>query len=167
MIKDSTLIDAEQAVLSAMMMEQRATHRARRLITADLFQVQAHRAIYNAMCAIDDADAAIDPLTLAAKMEQFGTLQKAGGKDYIGFLIDAAPTAANIEYHARLMLTARDRKKLEGFLRQALAQLERGEGNIRRSPWRPKNFSSRSPSKKMAGGSGGSPSRTSKTCSTN
>src|SRR4029078_798787 len=32
-----------------------------------------------------------------------GELEAAGGKDYIGFLVDAVPTAANIEYHAQIV----------------------------------------------------------------
>ncbi|HEY4137805.1 MAG TPA: replicative DNA helicase, partial [Casimicrobiaceae bacterium] len=43
------------------------------------------------------------PLTLSDELLRRGELEGSGGKDYIGFLVDAVPTAANIEYHAAIV----------------------------------------------------------------
>jgi replicative DNA helicase len=45
----------------------------------------------------------VDPLTLRDDLERGGDLEAAGGTDYIAELIDAVPTAANVEYHCRIV----------------------------------------------------------------
>jgi replicative DNA helicase len=45
----------------------------------------------------------VDPVTLANELNRRGELDASGGKEYIGELIDAVPTAANVEYHARIV----------------------------------------------------------------
>jgi replicative DNA helicase len=45
----------------------------------------------------------IDPLTLSDELQRRGELVRAGGQEYIGLLLDAVPTAANVEYHAKIV----------------------------------------------------------------
>ena len=55
------------------------------------------------MAAITERGDVVDPLTLAEELERHGELEGAGGKEYIAFLVDAVPTEANVEYHARIV----------------------------------------------------------------
>src|SRR5213075_2073631 len=95
--------DAEQAVLSAMLMDQDAIVRAAELVDDSMFYAERHRRIFRAMVAITERGSVVDPLTLSDELGRRGELEAAGGKDYIGFLVDAVPTAANIEYHAAIV----------------------------------------------------------------
>jgi replicative DNA helicase len=52
---------------------------------------------------ITERGGVVDPLTLSEELSRRGELDASGGKDYIGFLVDAVPTAANIEYHAQIV----------------------------------------------------------------
>src|SRR5436305_13929005 len=54
----------------------------------------------------------VDPLTLSEELARSGSLESSGGKDYIGFLVDAVPTAANIEYHAKIVREKALRRRL-------------------------------------------------------
>lgn len=112
----STVRDAEQAVISAMLMDQAAIPRARRLLSVQAFQEPAHRSFVDAIYKLHSDGITADPLTLAARMEELGTLEPSGGKDYIIFLIDAVPTAANVEYHARIVRGAADRRRAMSLL---------------------------------------------------
>ena len=56
--------------------------------------------------------AVLDPLTLADELERQGALAAAGGKDYIGTLLDVVPTAANIEYHVGIVKEKALRRRL-------------------------------------------------------
>lgn len=105
--------DAEQAVLAAMMMDTDAIMRASELLDDTMFYREGHRRIYRAMIAIVERGAVVDPLTLADELERRDELKASGGKDYIAFLVDAVPTAANIEYHARIV-------KEKGMLRRLI-----------------------------------------------
>src|SRR5678815_1856979 len=95
--------DAEQAVLSAMLIDQDAVLRAVEYVDDGSFYAERHRRIFRAMVAIAERGAVVDPLTLSEELGRRGELEASGGKDYIGFLVDAVPTAANIEYHAQIV----------------------------------------------------------------
>jgi replicative DNA helicase len=95
--------EAEQAVLSAMLMDQDAVMRAAETLDDSMFYAERHRRIYRAMIALTEVGSVVDPLTLADELARRGELEPAGGRDYIGFLVDVVPTAANVEYHARIV----------------------------------------------------------------
>jgi replicative DNA helicase len=95
--------DAEQAVLAAMLMDADAVARVVETVDDGMFYREGHRRIYRAMTALTERGEIVDPLTLANELERRGELDASGGKDYIGFLVDAVPTSANVEYHARIV----------------------------------------------------------------
>ncbi len=95
--------DAEQAVLSAMLMDQDAIVRAAEIVDDSMFYAERHRRIFRSMVAITERGSVVDPLTLSEELSRKGELDAAGGKDYIGYLVDAVPTAANVEYHAAIV----------------------------------------------------------------
>ncbi|HEX6964331.1 MAG TPA: replicative DNA helicase [Gemmatimonadaceae bacterium] len=95
--------DAEQAVLAAMLMDQDAILRAAEHVDDTMFYREAHRRIFRAMVAISERGEVVDPLTLADELSRRGELEGSGGKDYLGLLVDAVPTAANVEYHAKIV----------------------------------------------------------------
>jgi replicative DNA helicase len=95
--------DAEQAVLSAMLIDQDAVMRAVEFVNDTMFYAERHRRLFRSMVLITERGGVVDPLTLSEELLRRGELEAAGGKDYIGFLVDAVPTAANIEYHAQIV----------------------------------------------------------------
>ena len=95
--------DAEQAVLAAMMIDTDAVMRASEIVDDTMFYREAHRRIFRAMLALTERRDVVDPLTLTEELSRRGELEASGGRDYVTFLIDAIPTAANVEYHARIV----------------------------------------------------------------
>jgi len=95
--------DAELAVLSAMLMDQDAVLRAVEILDDSMFYVERNRRIFRGIVAVTERGAVVDPLTLADELARRGELDAAGGKEYIGYLVDAVPTAANVEFHARIV----------------------------------------------------------------
>jgi replicative DNA helicase len=104
--------DAEQAVLSAMLMDQDAVLRATEHVDDTMFYAERHRRIFRAMIAIAERGGVVDPLTLSEELARRGELEASGGKDYVGFLVDVVPTAANIEYHAQIVKEKALRRRL-------------------------------------------------------
>ena len=105
--------DAEAAVLSAMLMEGWAVARAVELLDAKMFSGERHRLIFAAARALYDAGTPLDPVTLAEELDRRGTLKTAGGQEYIGAILFAVPTAANVEYHAKIVKEQAERRRLE------------------------------------------------------
>jgi AAA domain/DnaB-like helicase N terminal domain len=106
--------DAEEAVLSAMLMEQPAVERARALLHEGMFCRAKHAKIFRAILSLSDRGDHLDPLTLSEELERAGNLESIGGKDFIAYLLDVVPTAANVEYHAKIVRSkALDRRVVE------------------------------------------------------
>jgi replicative DNA helicase len=95
--------DAEQAVLAAMLMDGDAIMRAAEFVSDAMFYAERHRRIFRALIALTERGAIADPLTLADELERRGELTQSGGKEYLAYLVDAVPTAANVEYHAQIV----------------------------------------------------------------
>jgi replicative DNA helicase len=95
--------DAEQAVIAAMLMDADAIMRAAEHVDDTMFYREGHRRIFRAMIALTEKGSIVDPLTLSDELARRGELEASGGKEYIGFLVDAVPTAANVEYHAKIV----------------------------------------------------------------
>ena len=95
--------EAETAVLGAMLMDQDAILRATEHVDDTMFYRERNRRIFRAMVAIIERGDVVDPLLLADELARRGDLEIAGGKEYIAYLVDAVPTSANVEYHARIV----------------------------------------------------------------
>ena len=86
-----------------MLIDQDAVLRAIEFIDDTMFYAERNRRIFRAMVTIAERGSVVDPLTLSDELARRGELDASGGKDYIGFLVDVVPTAANIEYHAQIV----------------------------------------------------------------
>lgn len=95
--------DAEQAVLGAMLLDQDAALKAIEILRDDAFYRDAHRRLFRSMARLADKGDVIDPLVLRDELMRRGDLDAVGGTDYIAELIDVVPTAANVEFHCRIV----------------------------------------------------------------
>ncbi|MGH7537237.1 MAG: replicative DNA helicase [Gemmatimonadales bacterium] len=95
--------EAEQAVLGAMLLDQDAALKAAELLDDTLFHKEAHRILFRAMVSLSERGDVIDPVTLREELAKRGDLDRAGGMEYLAALIDIVPTAANVEYHTRIV----------------------------------------------------------------
>ena len=95
--------EAEQAVLGAMLLDQDAALLATDLVQDDMFYREGHRRLFRAMVGLVERRTVIDPVTLRDELGRRGELDAVGGADYLSELVDAVPTAANLEYHARIV----------------------------------------------------------------
>ncbi|HEU5050091.1 MAG TPA: replicative DNA helicase [Gemmatimonadales bacterium] len=95
--------EAEQAVLGAMLLDQDAALRASELLEDTMFYREAHRRLFRAMSALTEHRTVIDHITLRDELMRRGELDAAGGLEYLAELVDAVPTAANLEFHARIV----------------------------------------------------------------
>jgi replicative DNA helicase len=118
--------DAEQAVLSAILIDRDSIVTAIEFIGAEDFYAERHRRLFRAMLHVVGSGAIVDPLTLSDRLQSTGELDAAGGKEYIGFLVDAVPTAANIAYHAGIVREKAQLRRLIGLVQATLNELRRG-----------------------------------------
>ena len=97
-------IEAEQAVLGAMLLEKRAIGEAMELLRPEDFYREAHRLVFEAILELAKRDEAADLVTVTEQLKKTDNLEKAGGIAFVTSLANAVPTAANIKYHAQIVL---------------------------------------------------------------
>jgi len=83
--------EAEQAVLGAMLLDQDAALKAAELLDDSMFYKEGHRILFRAMTALTERNDVIDPVTMRDELVRRGDLDRAGGMEYIGALIDVVP----------------------------------------------------------------------------
>jgi len=103
---------AEQAVISAILLDPEAILRATEFLDDSMFYREGHRRLFRAMLALSERGDVIDPLTLSEELSRTSELEGAGGRDYIAYLVDVVPTAANVEYHAKIVREKALRRRL-------------------------------------------------------
>jgi replicative DNA helicase len=95
--------EAEISVLSAMLIDGDAVARAVEMVDDGSFYKEANRRVFRAMIRLYSRGEVIDVVTLSDELKSSGELEGAGGMPYLARLVDAVPTAANIEYHCRIL----------------------------------------------------------------
>lgn len=96
-------IEAEQCVLSAMLLDREAIVKATEILTSGDFYREAHRVIFNAMLELYNKNEAVDMVTVTEILRRDNKLEDIGGIAYITGLANAVPTAANVKYHAEIV----------------------------------------------------------------
>jgi replicative DNA helicase len=95
--------EAEISVLGGMLIDRDAVARAVEHVNDAMFFREAHRRMFRAMARLFERGDVIDVITVSEELKKTGELDGIGGLEYLAQLLDAVPTAANIEYHARIV----------------------------------------------------------------
>jgi replicative DNA helicase len=95
--------DLEEAVLGAMMLEKYAVDDTIDILSADSFYKDTHQKIYAAILDLFQKSEPIDILTVTENLRKSGDLDFVGGAYYIASLTNKVASAANAEYHARII----------------------------------------------------------------
>ena len=96
-------LEAEQAVLGAILLDHTAIYKALEIFDPEDFYRRSHQKIFDAMLALIDRAEAIDLLLLRDELDRRKALDETGGPAYLAALVDQVPTAANIEFHAKIV----------------------------------------------------------------
>ncbi|HEV3123222.1 MAG TPA: replicative DNA helicase [Candidatus Dormibacteraeota bacterium] len=105
-------VEAEQAVLGSLMLDQNAISAVRDLVEPEDFYVERHAHIYRAARDLADRGEPIDLLTLRAQLERAGALSRAGGVDYVSEVSLITPTAASVRHYADIVVEHALRRRL-------------------------------------------------------
>ena len=96
-------LEAEQSVLGGVLIENEAVNKVMEILDGDDFYRDAHRKIFNALITLSERDEPADLITLTNELRKTNQLDSVGGASYVVSLIDSVPTAANIEYYAKIV----------------------------------------------------------------
>jgi len=96
-------IDLEEAVLGGIMLEKDAFISVIDILKAESFYTEAHQKIFKAILDLSSNEKPIDILTVTEELRKKNQLDEIGGPIYISKLTNRVASAANIEFHARIV----------------------------------------------------------------
>lgn len=105
-------LDAEEAVLGGVLIDNEALNTALEKLSADDFYRGAHRSLFTAMLQLWDRREPIDIITLSSQLRNMGALDQAGGIEFLSRLSSNTPSAGNIAYYAQIVKTMAIRRRL-------------------------------------------------------
>jgi len=96
-------LELEEAVLGSLMLEKDALTAVIDILKPQSFYKDAHQRIFGAILALFDKSEPIDILTVTQQLREQGELEIVGGPYYIMNLTTRINSAANVEFHARII----------------------------------------------------------------
>jgi len=96
--------EAEVSVLGAMMLDKEAVGKALQYIDQTAFYKEAHQHIFHAMIDLFNEGQPVDQVSVIDQLKRKKMLEAVGGAYYVTGLVEATPSAANVEYYANIVL---------------------------------------------------------------
>jgi len=96
-------LEAEKAVLSALLLDNASIHAVYTELKPDDFYHPVHRQLYASMLALTQDNQPVDLHTLADRLNTQKQLDAVGGPVFLAELADYEATAANVVHHARIV----------------------------------------------------------------
>jgi replicative DNA helicase len=97
-------VEAERAVLGAMLLDGKAISRVLEVLDETAFYRPAHKRIFSALVHLwERKEDACDALAVAEVLRRRDQFDAVGGATYLSGLLDAVATSANVEYHAQIV----------------------------------------------------------------
>ncbi len=114
-------IEAEEAIVGGVLIDEEAFDRVADGVTGEDFYVERNARIFIAMAELGDQGRPMDVVTVSERLRQKGELARIGGTAYLMELAERIPTAANVEYYAKII---REKAILRGLIRASSKILE-------------------------------------------
>jgi replicative DNA helicase len=96
-------LDAERAVIGAMLVSETAVAVVAERLAAEDFYSEVHRIIYGAMMRLYSRGEPIDQLTLTNELRSVNEFDRIGGRPYVFQIVESVPTAANAGRYADIV----------------------------------------------------------------
>ncbi|MEH6499917.1 MAG: replicative DNA helicase [Pseudoalteromonas distincta] len=105
-------IEAEQAVLGGVMLENTTWERVVELLSEVDFYRHDHRLIFRALASLASRNQPFDVVTLAEELDRDGLIDQVGGLAYLGQLAKNTPSVANISAYTHIIRERSTLRKL-------------------------------------------------------
>ncbi|MCM8771113.1 MAG: replicative DNA helicase [Candidatus Omnitrophica bacterium] len=96
-------LEAEMAVLGAMMLDEESMAVAVEMLDRDCFYKEAHRKIFEAAINLYNENKAVDLITISDELKRTGQLDEIGGVSFLTQLVNSVPTTANTQHYAKII----------------------------------------------------------------
>lgn len=96
-------IEAEQAVLGAVLIDPECLSTVLTLVRSDYFYLAQHKKIFEIFVSLDTLGSKIDALIVLERLKESDTFDDAAGKNYLVQLVQSVPSTANVENYCKII----------------------------------------------------------------
>ena len=96
-------LEAEQSVVGAMIMDKDAIVAASEILISEDFYYKQYGTLFDAMLELFNAGEPVDLITLQNKLREKDVPPEVSSLEYVGNLVAAVPTSANVKYYANIV----------------------------------------------------------------
>lgn len=96
-------LDAEQAVLGALMLRPTAIHDIIDLLVPEMFYAKKHTLVLRTIIDLNDKNEPIDVLSVATRLKEKKLLNEIGGNAYLNELMSNVPSTVNIRHYGDIV----------------------------------------------------------------
>jgi replicative DNA helicase len=114
-------VDAERAILGAVLLDNSAYPQAAESLRAEDFSLDSHRRIYLRMMELAETGKPVDFVTLTEQLGQHKEIEAVGGVAYVTSLTDGLPRVKNIEQYVKIV---KDKAMLRGLIHAATSAIQ-------------------------------------------
>ncbi|GAB1536111.1 replicative DNA helicase [Geovibrio sp. ADMFC3] len=114
-------LDAEQAVLASLLIDDKAADKVLHMLTAGDFYSPIHQYLYSVIYKLHESGKPVDIISLANYANDRNELPRAGGVEYISSLVEIIPNSANAEYYGNIV---KDKSTLRQLIGVAVEMTE-------------------------------------------
>lgn len=97
-------VEVERAILGAIMLEREAIDKVASVVQSECFYDKKNQLIFDAMLSLYESNEPIDSVSLYEELKKNNKIEAVGGPVYISKLSQNISSAANVDYHARIVL---------------------------------------------------------------
>ncbi len=105
-------VQAEQAILGGILMNNDALNQVIDILAPDDFYREGHQAIFAGMLDLYNSGEPIDLITLSQALERKKSIEVSGGTDYLASLVESVSTSAGSVHHAEIVKDLSIKRKL-------------------------------------------------------
>lgn len=124
-------LDAEQALLGCMLIDNQILSDVLEKLTEDDFYQESHRYILSAMKLVYLEHKPLDLVTLADRLEIEGNLEKSGGLAYLTELTQVTPSSANYNHYFDIVRRDSVNRKLIRASRDIIKYAQSSDDNLK------------------------------------
>ncbi len=124
-------LDAEQALLSCMLIDNMILADVLEKLSEDDFYQESHQFILSAMKQVYHDHRPLDLVTLADRLETEGNLEKAGGLSYLTSLTQLTPSSANYNHYFEIVRRDSVNRKLIRAAKEIINFAQKSDDNVK------------------------------------
>ena len=123
-------MDAEEALLSAVLIDNDNLFDVIDILKPEDFYKKAHERIFNAILELFSRDQPADLVTVATRLKEKDELESSGGAALLASIADSAPMAVNAVHYARIIKGKASLRSLITSASSIIEPLPQGSGRL-------------------------------------